>query len=148
MKIRNSGKAALFTLYFTLFFLIPLFLLSCARREQTPAPHKKQQPASITDDTLFTTKGKKPDDLPVYGCVRLRRGDILELTGEISLKNTGAHSNTVITTAAGRVFILTGAKIPAPGSGAKKIKGSILFEGNEERLPELAVLSYKPVKYP
>ena len=57
-----------------------------------------------------------------------------------------AGGKEVLTTSAGRKFILTGDKADLSPDVIYRIKSVITFEGNDERLPELSILSFKPVK--
>ncbi len=120
----------------------PVFVHFSGTEEKT-----LNQPAeSIANDSLFVTKKSQSDELSSYECVRLRRGDTIELTGKVSIKKIYAHSRTILTTAANRIFILTGETLPSFLPGEYRVRGSILFEGNADRLPELTVLSSEYMK--
>ncbi len=98
----------------------------------------------INDPSLFVTKSTGSSELPSYGCVRLRRGDRIELIGTVSGKKAGGKK--ILTTSSGREFILTGEKADLSPGTAYRIKSVITFEGNDEQLPELSILSFKSIK--
>ena len=117
-------------IYFSAFAIL-ILLSGCSKEDKS---------VSLADDSLFISKEDE-----AYSCVRLRRGDVIELDGILSSKNLK------LTTAEGRIFIIdsTDAAISASSFSGKKVhlKGSILFEGNDSRLPVLSVLEisvYKP----
>ncbi len=131
-------------------FLCTLFLfivvVSCTKHTQTGLSGTETK--NITDSTLFLTKTSNSGELPSYGCVRLRRGDRIELKGTVSKSGTGTQEHTVLTTSAGRVFILIEGKDSIPPAGTFSVKSIIQFEGNDQRLPELSVLSFHRIKKP
>ncbi len=118
-------------------FSVLILLSGCSKGEKT---------VSIADDSLFISKKDE-----AYSCVRLRRGDVIELNGIISCQNGENGEFITLTTAEGRTFILneTEDQVSVSSFSRKKVhlKGSILFEGNGSRLPVLSVIgisAYKP----
>ncbi len=137
---RTMGSQKIITI-FRFFFTV--FLLTVAVSCTKPA-----SAARISDPSLFSVKPDTSDELPSYGCIRLRRGDSIELTGTVSRVRKGTQIMILLTTAANRVFILqSGAASLTPGT-TYRTRSVITFEGNSERLPELAVHSFKRIKTP
>ncbi len=124
--------------------IIRVMLCSVLVLSAAAACTKAEKP--INDPSLFVTKNTGSSELPSYGCVRLRRGDRIELTGTVSGKKAGGKE--ILTTSAGRKFILTGEKADLSPGVIYQVKSVITFEGNDEQLPELSILSFKPVKKP
>ena len=122
--------------------IIRVMLCSALILSAAAACTKAEKP--INDPSLFAIKSTASSELPSYGCVRLRRGDRIELTGTVSEKKAGGKE--VLTTYAGREFILTGDKADLSPDVIYRIKSVITFEGNDERLPELSILSFKIIK--
>jgi len=132
-------------LLFSIFFPLLFLFLAVSCTQSVSQDHSGTGTHKITDNALFLTKNNESDELPVYGCVRLRRGDKIELEGTVSRTGEGTLQHTILTTSAGRVFILVQGKSPVPPAGTYRVKSSIQFEGNNQRIPELAVLSFNHV---
>lgn len=92
---------------------------------------------SISDNSLFVSKSEE-----TYQCVRLRRGDKIELTGTVKAFNREGEKKFLLITDAGRKYILDENSSDLSAFEGKKIriKSAILFEGNEEKLPVLTVI--------
>lgn len=134
----------LFSIFSPLLFLF--LAVSCTKSVSVDRSGTGTQ--NITDNALFLTKNSESDELPVYGCVQLRRGDRIELVGTVSTTGEGTQRHTILTTSAGRVFILVQGKSAIPPAGTYRVKSTIQFEGNDQRIPELAVLSFEHIIKP
>jgi len=98
---------------------------------------------------------KEAGETETYQCIQIRRGDIITLTGSIEFINEGPEldqKNLYFTSLGGRGFILKGdllGEITIFSQSLKEteritIKGTVLFEGLEERPAELEVSRFSP----
>ena len=101
---------------------------------------------------LFIQQDKETE---TYQCIQIRRGDIITLTGSIEFINDKTEldqKNLYFTSLGGRGFILKGdllGEITIFSQSLKEteritIKGTVLFEGLEERPAELEVSRFSP----
>ncbi len=134
-KIAVTMKYSLFIQ----FIALALLLSGCIQSRSTEP---------IADDSFFISRNHSAaaaEEEP-YQCVRLRRGDIIELDGEVLAEDSPSGKIIVLKTAAGRSFILDKINAAAAGSLLNKkihVKGKVLFEGNNEQLPILSVIEAK-----
>ncbi len=137
-----SGKMAFSMRFYLLipFIVLTLLLSGCMKGRQTEP---------IADDSFFISREDSAETAEDehYQCIRLRRGDVIELYGTVIQGASESGNSTLLKTAAGRTFILDDkGSIPAAGSiqnGKVHLKGKILFEGNNEQPPILSVIEIK-----
>ncbi len=96
------------------------------------------------ENSLSSGMFAEKEDSGGYECIRLRRGDVIELDGRISRISDSGGTVYLFTTLENRKFILQRKSQDSTGLPEKKtihLKGIIIFEGNSDQLPVLEPVS-------
>ncbi len=96
------------------------------------------------ENSLSSGMFAEKDDSGGYECVRLRRGDVIELDGRISRISDSGRTVYLFTTLENRKFILQRKSQDGTGLPENRtihLKGIIIFEGNSDQLPVLEPVS-------